>query len=70
MKIYELEKLIKDIRECDDIILVLGDTHKEVVFDMPAPCSWGLRNAMIGSVIERRASLLDQLSRHGIKVEV
>ena len=65
MKLNDLKLLIKAIEECDKVQSYFTDPHRE-----EALYTEGLRAAMTGGIIERRANLIDKLKTYGINIEV
>lgn len=59
MKISEFRKFLDAIDECDDVIKASTFLH----------LSSGLRGAIAGAIIERRANMLDQLKAAGVNVD-
>lgn len=61
IKIAALKKIVRALEECDaEQADILSNSKR----------SEGMTDALVGAVIERRATLLEQLRRHGINISV
>ena len=67
MKLSAIKSIIEKLEECDYVIENLNTTNIRADLNSLSP---HMLDCVRGAVIERRISLLDQLKRQGIQVEV
>lgn len=63
-------KIMKQLDECDSVLYDLQhNAYSAAQYIKPDGLSQGMRDALVGAVIERNASLIDQLRRLGLRIE-
>lgn len=63
----EVEKMIQAIRECDNMIRYISEyPHASTMMEFLRGTSPGVRDAMVGGLIERRNNFVEALERLGI----
>jgi len=69
MDIKTLTRFIKGVEECDRILYMLYSKHTINTDQDSYSPSTSAREAMVGAMIERKHSLLEQIRKQGIDVE-